>query len=247
MIPKVIHYIWLGGKELSASQLMAINSWKRNLSDYKIIEWNEKKIPINELCKKNHFFKKCWQLKLWAFASDYLRLWILKNYGGIYLDTDVEITRNLDPFLNDSCFMGYEAGNQELGEFIGTGIIGAEKGNETISKLLSFYDEEIWHTADYVNTVLFKRLYLKHKDKYFPDAKIYPRQYFSPYSPSDYVKGKNIETPNTFAIHWYRYSWGMNLKGYMFITTKSIDNKLILEVVKIKRILGFIKRKKFKL
>lgn len=241
MIPKTIHYIWLGGRDFTATQLMIINSWKRNLPDYKFVEWNEKNIPYDYLCSKNLFFKECWERRLWAFVADYLRLWILNQYGGIYLDTDVEIVKNLDPLLNNKAFMGYEAGSKELGEYIGTGVIGAEKKNESINRLLSFYDKEIWNTEDYINTIIFKKLYMVNKEYFFSDIELYPRQYFSPYSPYDYVTGKSIETATTFAIHWYSSKWGMSLKGYTFITTKSIKNSLIREIVKLKRVVGFMK------
>ena len=81
MIQKKIHYIWLGGKQKSKLTEICINSWKRVLPDYEIIEWNENNLEIEELCKENRFFKKCYELKLWAFVSDYIRLYVLYKYG----------------------------------------------------------------------------------------------------------------------------------------------------------------------
>ncbi len=96
MIPKKIHYVWIGDKQKPKFVLDCINTWKEFLSDYEIIEWN------NESIKKisNNYMSEAILNKKWAFASDYIRLYALYNEGGIYLDTDVEITRSLDQFLS---------------------------------------------------------------------------------------------------------------------------------------------------
>ena len=131
MIPKKIHYIWFGKKNKNKLTEICINSWKRTLIDYEIIEWNEQNIDIEKLCNSNKFFKKCYELKLWAFVSDYLRLYILYNEGGIYLDTDVEVLKKYDELLNNQVFMGFEEG-----EYIGTSVIGSEKHNPLIEEEL---------------------------------------------------------------------------------------------------------------
>lgn len=156
MIPKKIHYIWLGGKPKNKLTEVCINTWKRNLLDYRIIEWNESNIDLANLCNENRFLKKCVELKLWAFVSDYLRLWILENQGGIYLDTDVEVLKPFDPLLNQHVFMGYEANN-----FVGTAVIGAEKGNTLIARLLEFYNDDIWD-VDFINNPIIFKLSLIH-------------------------------------------------------------------------------------
>ena len=187
MISKKIHYIWLGNDRLSSFSKMCINSWRRNLPDYEIIEWNEKNLNLKKLIKDNLFLEKCYKYKLWAFMSDYLRLYILYNEGGIYFDTDVEVVRSLDPLLENKCFFGFENGDKianNLGDYICTGIIGAEKYNFTIKKLLDFYDDGIWYTREYVNTIVFKELYLL-DNNIFKDCTIYPVDYFSPYQPNN--------------------------------------------------------------
>lgn len=153
MIPKKIHYIWLGGKPKSKLTELCINSWKRILPDYEVIEWNEKKLDMAALCKENSFLNRCYKLKLWAFVSDYLRLYILYHEGGIYLDTDVEVLKSYTPLLTNSMFVGYEANG-----FIGTSVIGAEAGNGTIRRLLEFYTKEIWEVDFINNPIIFKFL-----------------------------------------------------------------------------------------
>ena len=95
MIPKKIHYVWVGTAEKPDSVIKCIESWKKYCPDYEIIEWgNEEFEKI-----KNKYARQAFENKKWAFVSDYIRLYALYNHGGIYLDTDVEITQNIDRFL----------------------------------------------------------------------------------------------------------------------------------------------------
>lgn len=227
MIPKTIHYIWLGGKPKSKLTEVCINTWKRNLPNYKIIEWNESNLDLQNLCNENRFLKKCVELKLWAFVSDYLRLWVLCNKGGIYLDTDVEVLKTFDDLLNESVFMGYEANN-----YIGTAVIGAEKDNKLVKRLLDFYEKDIWN-VDFINNPIIFRYLMEREPLVFSDCRICPQNYFSPYEPQKKVDGK-VETEDSYTIHWYTQNWNMNRKGYVFINTKHIKNpmKKALEIIR---------------
>lgn len=238
MIPKVIHYIWLGGKPEPTSVLMMINSWRRHLLDYKIVKWDESNIPIEKLRKENKFFDKCCKYNLYAFMSDYLRLWILYNYGGIYMDTDVEVVKSFDPLLNNKGFIGYEKGNSEYGELIGTGTIGAEKKNRTIKFFLDYYKSSIWNEEEYINTVILKKMYISNSDK-FDDIEIMSVETFAPYSPYNEKTEELVENPNTYAIHWYKKDWGLTPRGYMFISTKYIKNPVLRNILKIRRYIGY--------
>lgn len=131
MIPKTIHYIWFGYNEKSERAKLCLESWKKYCPDYEIKEWNEHNfdVTINEWCRK------AWENKKWAFASDYARLWILYNYGGIYMDTDVELYKPLDEFLNNEGFTGFEDVN-----WCACATLGAEKGNPIIKKMIDVYE-----------------------------------------------------------------------------------------------------------
>ena len=101
-IPKIIHYVWMGGKEKPPKIKKCIKTWKKHLKDYEFIEWNEKNFDINS----NSFVKKMYENKKWAFVSDYVRAYAIYNYGGIYLDTDVFVIDKLDSLLNSRAFVG---------------------------------------------------------------------------------------------------------------------------------------------
>ena len=131
-IPKVIHYCWFGNNPKNKLIRSCMDSWKATCPDYEIIEWNESNIDIASLPR---YPRKAHEDKKWAFVSDYVRFLVLYESGGIYLDTDMLLVKSLDPLLDNSCFFGYESKNK-----INGAIIGAERNNEFIEKVIAKYD-----------------------------------------------------------------------------------------------------------
>ena len=131
MIPKKIHYVWFGRGEKNDRIKQCIESWKKYLPDYEIIEWNEDNFDINY----NDFTKQAYEQKKWAYVSDVARLWVLYNYGGIYMDTDVEVYKPLNEFLNEEGFTGFECEHYPV-----TATLGASKGNPVIKLMLDYYN-----------------------------------------------------------------------------------------------------------
>lgn len=210
MIEKKIHYIWFG-KEKPEKVLKCIESWKKFLPEYEIIEWNEKNFDVEKELKENKFFKECYKRELWAFVSDYVRVKVLYENGGVYLDTDMEIIKNLDPLLDAELFLGYE--NDSVLSF---GIIGTIPKNIVFKKFLEFYQNEIWNSPLYIVTgILTKILKEEYGNKLFETSgiKIYPKEYFYPYNHDEEFTEKCL-TENTYGIHWWGKSWGKNPKVY---------------------------------
>ena len=104
MIPKKIHYCWFGRGPMPELALKCLNSWKVNLPDYELIVWNEDSFDITT----NQYVKEAYESRKFAFVTDYVRLYALYHYGGIYMDTDVEVLKPLDNFLNHKAFTGCE-------------------------------------------------------------------------------------------------------------------------------------------
>ena len=128
---KKIHYCWFGGKKLPKSVEQCIKTWKEQLPDYEITEWNENNFDIN-VCP---FVKQAYENKKWAFVSDFVRLKAVYDYGGIYMDTDVELYESFENLLDNEIFMFFQNHNQ-----INTGLgFGAEKGNYLVKSLLDDY------------------------------------------------------------------------------------------------------------
>ena len=132
MIPKIIHYCWFGGNPKSNLIKQCIDSWKKYCPDYQLIEWNESNFDIN--C--NPYVKAAYEDKKWAFVSDYARLYIVYNQGGVYLDTDVLLHNGIDELLKNSCWMA-----SDDVRYISTELgFGAEKGNWLIKAIMEAYE-----------------------------------------------------------------------------------------------------------
>ena len=235
MIPKIIHYTWFSDDPYPEKIKECMKSWKIHMPDYQFIHWDMEKIKDIKV----PFLKEALEEKKWAFAADFVRLYAIYNYGGIYLDTDVEVLKSYNPLLNNKVFMGYE-----VNDFVCTAVIGAEKNNPSIKRLLEFYDDEIWNVDFINNPIIFKYLLEREPDK-FSNCKLYPQNYFSPYEP-DHVYDLTVEELDTYSIHWYTQNWNMNKKGYVFINTKHIKSPIKKGVCALKKNLGYLKRKYMK-
>ncbi|OLR62170.1 glycosyl transferase [Anaerostipes sp. 992a] len=203
MIPKVIHYCWFGHGEKPKLAKKCILSWKRYCPDYKFIEWNEENFDIN----LNAYTKMCYAQKKYAFLTDYIRLLVIAEYGGIYFDTDVELLRSFDGLLDCQAFFGFENN-----EYVNTGVgFGAEAGNEVVLQMIREYDQLLDGEhgvigCPHLNTdALLKRGLVQNGKKQRVDgAIIYPIEYFNPY---DDPTGVLTKTECTYSIHWYGKSW----------------------------------------
>ena len=205
MIPKVIHYIWLGGKELPPIAEKSIRSWKKYCPGYEIKRWDESNLDLN----KYQFVKDALEAKKYAFASDVLRTDILYNHGGIYFDVDVELLKPIDDLLNNDCFMGFETSNLlNPGLFIAT-----QKENKDFKNILNIYQTLKFDVNNLINltvcevfTKYFEQKGLKRENKtqQIDNTMFYASEYFSPI---DVVTNKKNITKNTYSIHWYSASW----------------------------------------
>ncbi|MGN0251615.1 MAG: glycosyltransferase family 32 protein [Oliverpabstia sp.] len=218
MIPKKIHYCWFGRNELPSKAKKCIDSWKKYCPDYEIIEWNEDNYDINQ----NPYTEYTYQNKKYAFLSDYARLQIIYNEGGIYFDVDVEVIRSLDELLQYGAFFGFETD-----QFINTGLgFGAEKGNCLVEAMLQEYDQLLDGTKGTIgcpilNTSALKKhgLVLNGEKQTIEDAVVFPASYFNPY---DDPTGKLNVEDITFSIHWFAKSWLNRQAVLRSIITKPI-------------------------
>lgn len=132
-IPKTINYCWFGKGKKSKLFEKCINSWKKYMQDYEIKEWDEDNFDVNQ----NDYCREAYLNKKWAFVSDYARLKIIYDNGGIYLDTDVEIIKSLLPIIEKGGYLGIESSGK-----VATGLgFAARKNDKTIGKMLKDYDK----------------------------------------------------------------------------------------------------------
>ena len=206
-IPKVIHYCWFGGGELPALTKKCIKSWEKYCPEYEIICWNEENFDVNS----NRYAREAHKAGKWAFVSDYARLKILYDKGGIYLDTDVELIKPIDSLVEKGSFMGCD----EKG-VVCTGLgFACEKGNEVIGRLLADYDDISFIKANGEydlmpcpdrNTATMKEMGMDFSGEYqiFKGIHFLPEEYLCPIS---YYTGKKRITENTYSIHHFYASW----------------------------------------
>lgn len=206
MIPKVIHYCWFGGNPLPELAVKCIDSWKKYCPDYEIVEWNESNFDIQCCC----YVYEAYKAKKWAFVTDFVRLYVLITYGGIYMDTDVEVTKPLDIFLQHSAFSGFECADQ-----IPTGIMACEKDFPLFKTLLDEYqgrhfllEDGTFDTTTNVTTItnscLRYGLILNNKFQEVEGMTLYPSDYFCPKS---HKTGIVTCTENTHTIHHFSGTW----------------------------------------
>lgn len=207
MIPKIIHYCWFGHSPLPELAVKCIDSWKRLLPDYEIIEWNENNYDINSI----PYIAEAYKNKKYAFVSDYARFDILYHHGGVYFDTDVEVLKDITPIIEKGAFVGLE----KIGS-IATGLgIGFEKGNEVLKDILDSYKNETFilpngelnlrTVVDRVTEIFIKYGFSNLEElQIVKNVVIYPIEYFCPKNPDTGII--NI-TDNSYTIHHYDGSW----------------------------------------
>ena len=200
MIPKNIHYCWFGGNKLPPLYMRCIDSWSQYLPGYKLYRWDESNIELNDPFIKYHL-----KHKNWAFVSDYVRLKKLFEYGGIYLDTDIEIVRSFDDLLSNTVFLGEEDVNRVntavLGSIVGSSFIkycyetmaARHQANEAflIAPELASYAIKNYNGNENITVLDF--------DAFYP---------YNPYRSSslDVLMYSDIKQ-GTFAIHHWGKSW----------------------------------------
>lgn len=206
MIPKIIHYCWFGGRPLHELAERCIASWKEFCPDYEIRRWDENNTDLNE----NDYIREAYENKKWAFITDYVRLKVLYEIGGIYMDTDVQVCKSLDPFLSETAFSGFENEQQ-----IPTGIMASEAGHPFFKELLDYYTERHFVKEDgtfdqTTNVVTITEIGTR--NGFIPNDKkqtvcgmtFYPHDVFCPKS---HVTGEIHSTENTVCIHHFDGSW----------------------------------------
>ena len=207
-IPKIIHYVWVGGNLKSKDIQRCMKTWKKHLKDYEIIEWNERNFDINQ----NQYCKEAYEAKKWAFVTDYVRLKVLYDYGGIYMDSDVEVCKSLDDFRQYNWFSGFESINK-----IPTGTMGSCWNGEVIKLLLDDYNDrhfikddgsyDITTNVETITKILSKEydVLLNNTRQVFGDRNIlFPFDYLCA---KDLMDGKIKVSINTYTIHHFAGSW----------------------------------------
>ena len=216
MIPKRIFYVWGVNDPKKRDVSVCIQTWRQTMPDYEIIELNEGNktyFDYEKELKENKWFRTVYENKMWAYVADYIRIKVLYEHGGIYFDTDVSSVHPLDKFLKNKCFVGMQSQ-----EYVEPAILGAEKHNTFLKKILDFYNDGIWKLPIFTMPQIFQHFLLQeHNISEFPDKPeqkiiktdnitIYPERYFIPFRYKSEFTPECV-TKDTYTIHWFGGSW----------------------------------------
>ena len=239
MIPKIIHYCWFGRGKMHELAVNCIESWKKFLPDYNLTLWNEDNFDINSVT----YVKEAYDARKFAFVTDYVRLYALYNYGGIYMDTDVEVLKSLDDLLHLPAFSGYESNKYSN---FPTGLMASAASGVWVREQLDYYKDVHFINGDgslnlTTNTETISGIMKKNGFElngkyqvYKNDMHCFPSEYFCPMTSTRLLK----ITENTYCIHHFAGSWKQKttlqpLKEFVFY--KIFGAKLTDFLVRIKR------------
>lgn len=208
MIPKKIHYFWFGKSNKPEIVLKYIESWKKYFPEYEIIEWNESNFNVN-CCE---YTKQAYEAKKYAFVSDYARIYVLYNIGGIYFDTDIEVCKSFDDLLKErKMVLGFEDNHYVL-----TAFMASKSGMECFKYLLDKYQSKsfLMKNGKYdtlPNPVIVTEVIEKcglvpngQHQVFDAECEIYPYEYFSAFN---IPKQTLMVTEKTYSIHHCMGTW----------------------------------------
>jgi len=207
MIPKVIHYCWFGRGEMPKLAVDCIASWKKYCPDFELMLWNEDSFDLTS----NSFTFEAYSRKKYAFITDYVRLYAIYHFGGVYMDTDVELLKGIDDLMYLKAFSGFESETE-----IPTGIIAGEKQSEWARIQLQYYENKHFILPDgsldtttnvkIISDIMRNGGFLFNNtlQTYQDMITIFPKDYFCPKS---YLTNKIELTENTYCIHHFASSW----------------------------------------
>ena len=228
-IPKTIHMCWIPHGNYPQMVKSCIETWKEQLPDYRIVQWDESTFDINRIA----YTREAYEEKKYAFVSDYIRLYALYNFGGIYLDTDVEVFKSFDDLLMQKGFIGFESKHR-----LGTCLIASVKRNPLILEMLKQYEDrhfvlENGKLDTTPNPVLITECLKRHgldmtevdKVQKLEEMTVYPMEYFCPSNP--YRSERNCFTNNTYSNHLYGGTWLSGIDKVKTTVLKHLPNTVL--------------------
>lgn len=226
LIPRIIHYCWFGNKEKPKEVLKYIESWKKNLPDFEIIEWNESNFPVNDLA----YTAEAYKMKKYAFVSDVARLYALNEYGGVYFDTDIEVIKDFSSYLDAEIVLASESE-----KLLMTGFMAGTKDNDVWKSLLKEYENRKFILDGGKNNCVANTVYLTEymKSKGLEAGKlrqtldggnieIYPNTVFGAFNADTSEFEMNDET---VLVHHCMATW-LSAKGRAVLKTKKFLAKV---------------------
>jgi mannosyltransferase OCH1-like enzyme len=212
MIPRTIHYCWFGNQPMPESHRRYIEGWQALMPDYRFVFWNEENAPMDRA-----YLQRARAARRWVNLSNFIRLYSVYHEGGIYLDTDVEVVRRLDPLLVEAkCFFGYQIASREPAEnSVNNAVFGAEPNHPFVKKMLDaievLYDglETEYLSGPHLSTFMLRSHGILDEmgEGATHDVRVFPHHYFYPYSWLETYHPDCVQK-DTYAIHHWAALWG---------------------------------------
>ena len=237
MIPKIIHYCWFGRGEMPQLALDCIASWRKHMPDWEYMLWNEDNFDVSSV----PYVKEAHEARKFAFVSDYVRLYALKKFGGLYLDVDFEVFKPFDDLLGYHAFAGYEGSKHSP---VMMGVLASEPDGMWVNEHLGNYSGRHFllsdGSCDMTTNVTFntgnmikKGLVCDGVEKDYDGLHIFPVDYFCPRQ----TTGEYFRTDNTYCDHKGLDSWGDSGKKPLLL--RLVGPGMSIKLIKLKRkILG---------
>lgn len=194
-IPKIIHYVWVGGAPLTPLAQRCIESWKKYLPEYELRFWHEGNSPMD-----HHYVQAMYAQKKWAFVADYIRFYALEKEGGIYLDTDTEVLKSFDPLLAHAAFFG-----KTKDGVTAAGVIGAVPHHPVIAAIKHVYDSDTVYDLARTSPRTVTQVL---RDMQHTDVVVYDYQYFNPCDDGE------VCTPQKLAVAYAKNHWAESWVPY---------------------------------
>ena len=235
MIPRIIHYCWFGRGQMPESALKCLESWHQHMPDWEYMLWDEDSFDLSLY----PYAREAYEARKFAFVSDVARLYALKEYGGVYLDTDVLVYRSFDPLLDYPAFAGFE-GSKYLP--IGTCVIASKAHGEWVTEQFEAYQDRHFLLAkgsfDLTTNVQFITAKMQRdgfiqngKEQDYKDLHVFPVEFFCP----RLTTGEYIRTKNTYCDHLGIGSWSDASHGWKVMAGGLIGQKNMTRLIKLKR------------
>lgn len=235
MIPRTIHYCWLGGAPLPALAQECMASWHRVMPDWDYRLWNEDNFDLESV----PYAREAYAAGKYAFASDYVRLWALEHEGGVYMDVDFEVYKPFDSLLHHRAFAGIEGSKRQP---VMMGVCASEAHGEWVGEVLAAYrgrhflhpdgTEDLTTCVQFVTALMASNGFRQDgSEQDYKDLHVFPVDYFSP----RHTTGEYIRTENTYCEHRGLGSWDATDSGWKGMLLNVIGQRNMTRLVKLKR------------
>lgn len=230
MIPRIVHYIWVGPKPLPEPDRRRVEEWRTMMPDWEFRFWSNETVDFS-----SRYLWQAYSVRAWNRVSDYTRMDALSKFGGVYLDTDIDLLRPLDPLRGDSAFLGFQAGDERPGELVNGAVFGAAPGHWLPVSIRRIFDEEFDGRTDigsFAGPGLITRVLRGHGLERYSDQPVkvrdvtlYPKRYFYPYSWTE-TYSPDVISPDTYAVHRWAETWVVKQPTFRTRARRAFINRL---------------------